>query len=239
VDRRFLESVPAAEFMIYAFTFVLAFCSIVYELLLGQTLSAFLGNTVLRYSVTIGLYMMSLGIGSMIAEGRFVRNPVTSLLLVETLLTLVGGGCVVFLFFVNAIGVPPAVLSVIAHALIIVIGILSGFEIPLLISLKNHEAENRDNAIIGVNYLGAFLGTIVFAFVFYPFVGLVPTAFAVAFLNAVVGVLLLTQSRYVDEPERPRYRALLGIAVTMVLVLGFCLSASERISESVLKSYLI
>ena len=44
--------------MIYAITFVLAFCSIVYELLLGQTLSAFLGNTVLRYSVTIGLYMM-------------------------------------------------------------------------------------------------------------------------------------------------------------------------------------
>ena len=46
--------------IIYAITFILAFCSIVYELLLGQTLSAFLGNTVLRYSVTIGLYMMSL-----------------------------------------------------------------------------------------------------------------------------------------------------------------------------------
>ena len=67
----------------YAITFILAFCSIVYELLLGQTLSAFLGNTVLRYSVTIGLYMMSLGIGSMIAEGRFVERPVTSLLRVE------------------------------------------------------------------------------------------------------------------------------------------------------------
>ena len=104
--------------MIYAFTFILAFCSIVYELLLGQTLSAFLGNTVLRYSVTIGLYMMSLGIGSMIAEGRFVRNPVTSLLLVEILLTLVGGSCVVLLFCVNAIGMPPLVLSIIAHSLI-------------------------------------------------------------------------------------------------------------------------
>ena len=37
--------------------------------------------------------------------------------------------------------------------MIIVIGILSGFEIPLLIALKNFEAEERDNAIIGVNYL--------------------------------------------------------------------------------------
>jgi spermidine synthase len=224
--------------MIYAITFVLAFCSIVYELLLGQTLSAFLGNTVLRYSVTIGLYMMSLGIGSMIAEGRFVKHPVTSLLRVEILLTLVGGSSVVFIFLVNALGVPPIVLSVIAHTLIIVIGILSGFEIPLLICLKNIEAENRDNAIIGVNYLGAFLGTIVFAFALYPFVGLVPTAFTVAFMNAIVGILLLTQAKYVDESEQRQYRAMLGFAAALVLVLGYCLLAARRISEWILKSYL-
>jgi spermidine synthase len=224
--------------MVYAITFVLAFCSIVYELLLGQTLSAFLGNTVLRYSVTIGLYMMSLGIGSMIAEGRFVKRPVTSLLRVELLLTLVGGSSVVFLFFVNALGVPPLVLSVIAHALIIVIGILSGFEIPLMISLKNFEAENKDNAIIGVNYLGAFLGTMVFAFVLYPFVGLVPTAFFVAFLNAIVGVLLLTQAKYVDETEQRHYRVLLGFVATLMLILVYCLIDAERISELVLQSYL-
>lgn len=225
--------------MIYAITFILAFCSIVYELLLGQTLSAFLGNTVLRYSVTIGLYMMSLGIGSMIAEGRFVKNPVTSLLRVEMALTLVGGGCVVFLFYVNAIGVPPLLLSVIAHALIIVIGILSGFEIPLLIGIKNRDANNRDNAIIGVNYLGAFLGTIVFAFVLYPYVGLVPTAFAVAFLNATAGVLLLTQARHVDATQGRQYRAMVAAAAGMVLVLGYCLSASDRIGESVLNLYLV
>jgi spermidine synthase len=224
--------------MVYAITFVLAFCSIVYELLLGQTLSAFLGNTVLRYSVTIGLYMMSLGIGSMIAEGRFVERPVTSLLRVEILLTLVGGSSVVFLFFVNALGVPPLVLSVIAHTLIIVIGILSGFEIPLMISLKNFEAEKRDNAIIGVNYLGAFLGTMVFAFVLYPFVGLVTTAFFIAFLNAIVGVLLLTQAKYVDEAEQRQYRFMLGLIATLMLVLVYCLIDAERISELVLQSYL-
>lgn len=224
--------------MIYAFTFVLAFCSIVYELLLGQTLSAFLGNTVLRYSVTIGLYMMSLGIGSMIAEGRFVERPVISLLRVETLLTLAGGGCVVFLFLVNAMGVSPAILSITAHSLIVVIGILSGFEIPLLIRLKNYEARDRDNAIIGVNYLGAFLGTIVFAFVLYPFVGLVPTAFIVALCNAVVGFALLTQAKHVGKEQRGQYRALLAVAATLIVALAYCLSVSTRISELVLNSYL-
>ena len=66
--------------MIYTITFILAFCSMAYELLLGQSLSAFMGNTVLRYSVTIGLYMLSMGIGSLMAEGRIVKHPVTSLL---------------------------------------------------------------------------------------------------------------------------------------------------------------
>ena len=81
--------------MIYTITFILAFCSIAYELLLGQSLSAFLGNTVLRYSVTIGLYMLSMGIGSLMAEGRFVKSPVTALLKIELLLTVTGGFSVI------------------------------------------------------------------------------------------------------------------------------------------------
>jgi spermidine synthase len=224
--------------IIYAITFILAFCSIVYELLLGQTLSAFLGNTVLRYSVTIGLYMMSLGIGSMIAEGRFVARPVLTLLRVELLLTLVGGSSVVFLFYVNAIGVPPIVLSLIAHSLIILIGILSGFEIPLLIGLKNYEAKDRDNAIIGVNYLGAFLGTMVFAFVLYPYVGIVPTAFMVALFNAVVGVSLLSQMKHVDESERRQFNTMLGLVTVMLIALVYGLFEAPRITELVLKTYL-
>ncbi len=224
--------------MIYALTFVLAFCSIVYELLLGQTLSAFLGNTVLRYSITIGLYMMSLGIGAMIAEGRFVARPIISLLRVEILLTVVGGGSVVFLFFVNALGVSPLALSITAHALIIIIGILSGFEIPLLMQLKRLESSARDNTIIGVNYLGAFLGTIVFAFVLYPFVGLVPTAFIVALSNGLVALALFTQTSRVEAPEKRQFYALLVIAVVLVVVLSICIVSSERIYELVLNSYL-
>lgn len=95
--------------MIYALAFLLAFCSIIYELLLGQSLSAFLGNTVLRYSVTIGLYMLSMGIGALLAEGRFVKHAVTTLLKVEVLLTVCGGFSVIFLLLVDSAGVPDVV----------------------------------------------------------------------------------------------------------------------------------
>ena len=224
--------------MIYSLTFVLAFCSIVYELLLGQALSAFLGNTVLRYSVTIGLYMMSLGIGSMIAEGRFVARPAVALLRVETLLTLFGGGSVVLLFFIDSTGATGITLSITAHLLIIIIGVLSGFEIPLLIALKNLDAEYRDNAIIGINYLGAFLGTMTFAFVLYPYVGLIPTAFIVALLNAAVGMLLMLQKKHVSASDLPHFRGMLVIVCTMALVLVYYLIMADHISELVLQAYL-
>ena len=224
--------------MIYSLTFVLAFCSIVYELLLGQALSAFLGNTVLRYSVTIGLYMMSLGIGSMIAEGRFVARPAVALLRVETLLTLFGGGSVVLLFFIDSTGATGITLSITAHLLIIIIGVLSGFEIPLLIALKNLDAEYRDNAIIGINYLGAFLGTMTFAFVLYPYVGLIPTAFIVALLNAAVGMLLMLQKKHVSASDLPHFRGMLAIVSTMALVLVYYLIMADHISELVLQAYL-
>ena len=69
---KFFGGVKSNLSLIYFLTFILAFCSIVYELLLAQSLTAFLENTVLRYSITIGLYMFSMGYGALIAEKKLV-----------------------------------------------------------------------------------------------------------------------------------------------------------------------
>jgi spermidine synthase len=224
--------------MIYAFTFILAFCSIAYELLLGQSLSAFLGNTVLRYSVTIGLYMLSMGIGSLLAEGRFVKHPVTTLLKIELLLTVTGGFSVIALLVLDSVGTPHLLFSSFAHFLIIIIGIFTGFEIPLLIQLKNLETGGSESSVLGVDYLGAFCGTVVFAFVFYPIVGLIPTAFLVASLNAVVGIGLLTQASKVQSQEKTQYRALIVVESVLLIILVACLSSASDINEVFLRHYL-
>ncbi len=224
--------------MIYIFTFILAFCSMAYELLLGQSLSAFLGNTVLRYSVTIGLYMLSMGIGSLMAEGRFVKSPVTALLKIELLLTVTGGFSVIALLVIDAAGLPPLLFSALAHSLIIIIGIFTGFEIPLLMHLKNLETKQSENTVLGVDYLGAFFATVVFAFVFYPIVGLIPTAFFVATLNAAVGVALLTQTSKVQSNEHRQYHALIAIQSVLLIVLVACLSTASTINEIFLRYYL-
>jgi len=224
--------------MIYVFTFLLGFCSIVYELLLGQSLSAFLGNTVLRYSVTIGLYMLSMGIGSLLAEGRWVKHAVITLIRVEILLTLTGGFSVIFLLLMASVGMPDLLFSAMAHSLIVVIGILTGFEIPLLIEMRAQEKEHTEQVVLGVDYLGAFTGTVVFAFVFYPTIGLIPTAFFVALLNALVGICLYTQRFKVVQERRRQLNVLLGVQATLFVVLAVLIQAADTVNEMFLRVYL-
>ena len=214
-------------------TIILAFCSIVYELLIGQTLSAFLGNTILRYSITIGLYMFSMGIGAYLAEGKYMDEPAKTLILAELALTIFGGGVVVFLFLVDAIGAAPVLFSLIAHSLIVIIGILTGFEIPLLIALANKSSgKASENKIIAVDYLGAFAGALAFAFYFYPTMGLVQTSFVVGLLNATVGFII---SFLYPEKIHTALRSALALSIVFLL-LGVVLA--DDINSYMLELYL-
>lgn len=186
-------------------TLILAFCSIVYELLLGQALSAFLGNTVLRYSVTVGLYLLSMGVGSYFAEGRFIRYSALTLLWIEVVLALFGGSSIVALHLVHSAQLGDFTVFLFGHALIVLIGVLTGFEIPLLMDLWRRSNSSEGITVLGVNYVGAFAGTVAFALLFYPATGLVGTAFLIALLNAIAGSLLGIFGKGFRKAKRRRF----------------------------------
>ncbi|MBF0522786.1 MAG: hypothetical protein HQL24_07005 [Candidatus Omnitrophica bacterium] len=217
---------------IYLITFVLSFCSIVYELILAQTLSAFLADTVLRYSVTVGLYLFSLGIGSLLAEGTFLTAPAFYLIIVEILLAVLGGFSIVFLFVADALRLSGGVFSFLAHGLIILIGILSGFEVPLLIALMDKDQPNRESLILGFNYLGAFLGTIAFAFIFYPRLGLIPSSLLVGTMNALIGILLFKAA----GDKLPK--GLFILQALLLVLMVCCLLNASAINDYFIKLYL-
>ncbi len=229
-------------FKIFVVTFILALCSIVYELILAQALAAFLENTILRYSVTIGLYMFSMGIGASLAEGKFARNPLTTLIKVEILLVFLGGFSIVYLYCLDSYHVSRLVFSLFAHTLIVCIGTLTGFEIPLLMeTLKINEPARSnqkfsiEDTVLAVNYAGAFLGTIIFAFLFYPVLGLIPSAFVTGFLNAFCGLLLFQLEGHKGSLIKSR---LYAVQVVLFIVLVACLIFSHRITGYFLQMYL-
>jgi len=214
------EDTRGVSLPLLGFTFMLAFCSIVYELLLGQTLSAFLGNTVLRYSVTIGLYMFSMGIGALLAGERILARPVLSLQYLEIALAVLGGVSVPLVFFIDLLDAPVWLLSIVAHLLIIVIGVLTGLETPLLIEIRA-EAKNAASRILGVDYIGAFVGTVAFALWFFPKLGIFATAIFTASINALVGLLLPLYVRRYQEAGISQPLLFVQAAILVGLVLVF------------------
>ena len=218
--------------------FLLAFCSIVYELVLAQALSAFLENTVLRYSVTIGLYLFSMGFGAILAEEKFLKNKFLTLLKVEILLTVLGGGSLAVLHCLDAVNCPRLVFILAAHLLIIVIGVLTGLEVPIVMGMVQEERGEAENTVLAADYGGAFLGTLIFAFIFYPVLGLIPTAFLVAAFNAVVGLLLYTQEQKIPLELKKIFYAHLYVLLFLFLVSGVCLIYVPGINAFFLNMYL-
>ena len=70
-------------------TLIISGCSMCYELIISAVSSYLLGNSTLQYSITIGLYMAALGIGSYISK-YFHKNLFNIFVTIELSIVIVG-----------------------------------------------------------------------------------------------------------------------------------------------------
>ena len=83
-------------------TFVIAICGLVYELLAGTLSSYLLGDSIYQFSLVIGLFMSSMGIGSWFS--RFIEHELpVNFIRLQLLVGLVGGLTAPILYFAFAI----------------------------------------------------------------------------------------------------------------------------------------
>jgi S-adenosylmethionine decarboxylase proenzyme len=187
-----------------AITFVVAACSIIYELLMAQTLSSTLGDTTFRYNMTIGLYIAAMGVGALFYDRIMKGNKLQNLAKLEGLISIVGGlapimvllgdllahwmtkklGLNYFGFFVQTY------LSLFCYGIIVLIGFLTGLELPLLMDLGKRLKERYGSIVLSVDYLGTLAGVVAFPLVIFPNFELFSIGFLVAFLNACVALIL-------------------------------------------------
>jgi spermidine synthase len=213
--------------LLYLTVLVISTCGLVYELLAGTLASYVLGDSVTQFSITIGTYLFAMGVGSYLS--RFVRGDVGERFLeIELSTALVGGFSAPLLFvaFAHAERFEPVL-----YATILGIGTLVGLEIPLLMRiLKEHLAfEDLVARVLAVDYVGALAGSVLFALVLVPRLGLDRTSLLFGALNGAVGLAgtwalgdLLTIS------ARRRLRI---TAAVVLLLLGAGFAWSERITS--------
>ena len=188
---------------IYLLTTMVAFCSIVYELLLAQTLSSIMGDTALRYNITIGLYIASLGFGALFFSKLKSKKSWESFCYLEIILALVGGlGPIFILGFDFLLREATSVLnlsvagsffywgsSLFNHLIIILVGFLSGIELPLLMKMGEEVRKSSETKVLSFDYLGSMIGAVAFPIFLVNYFHLFSVSYFVGLFNACCALL--------------------------------------------------
>lgn len=204
----------AALSMWYFNVLVVATCGLVYELLAGTLASYVMGDSVLQFSLTIGTYISSMGVGAYLS--RYIERQLVRMFIdVELAVALCGGLSAPLLFL--AFGRSHHFYLVL-FALIVVIGVLVGLELPLLLRILEKEVDFKDlvSRILSVDYLGGLLASLLFPLLCVPNLGLVRTSVCFGLINAAVaawGTVALKE----HLPARAQQRVY-GAVVASVLV---------------------
>lgn len=168
--------------------FIAGLCSIIYELLISTTASYFLGDSVKQFSLIIGIYMAAMGLGAYLTD--FLKKDLLEWFVkIEVLLGVVGGLSVPLLYYsFDQLSMANYQLTVLGITAII--GVLTGFEIPLLVRvLKSYYTLKSNLAyVLSLDYVGALVATLLFPFLLLPFVGTFKTSIVFGAVNVLLGL---------------------------------------------------
>lgn len=195
--------------------FVAGLCSIIYELLISATATYFLGNGVLQFSILIGVYLFSMGIGAYLSQ-FFKHQPISFFVLIEYVLGFIGGISVPLLYFAF-IHVSPTTLQILSLSTMFVIGLFTGMEVPLITYInQDNTLEKNISNVLSLDYVGGLIATLIFPFLLLPFVGLFYSSLIFGIVNICLGMLL----HFTLHERKFSRMLLLGIAFLVLLILG-------------------
>ena len=212
--------------LLFITVLLIAACGLIYELIAGTLASYLLGDSVLQFSTIIGCYLFAMGIGS--ALSRYIdRGLAYRFVWIELLLGVIGGfsSALLFLAFAYSQG-----FQLLMYALVIVIGVLVGLEIPLLMRIVRGRYHFRDVVahVLTFDYLGALGASLLFPILLVPYLGLVRSAILFGLINVVVALW----STFLFANQLPRAQSLRVLCFLVLCGLGVGLAQAKRITTA-------
>lgn len=198
---------------------IIATNGVIYELLIGGYSSYLLGDSITQFSLTIGLFMSSMGIGSWLTQ-FFDKHLERRFIEVELWLAVLGGPAVLILSMAH---IHTRVYSWIMFGMIILLGTLIGFEIPMVTRIVNRYGSLKKSLanVLSFDYIGALFGSLVFPLLLLPELGFARTSFLIGWISLLIGMLNLHIFR---EELGARVRVMwffcvvIGISLTVGLI---------------------
>ncbi len=204
------------DILLFITVLLIAACGLIYELIAGTLASYLLGDSVLQFSTIIGCYLFAMGIGS--AFSRYLeRGLAYRFIWIELLLGVIGGfsSALLFVAFAYTQG-----FQLLMYALVIVIGVLVGLEIPLLMRIVRDRYHFRDVVahVLTFDYLGALGASLLFPVLLVPRLGLVRSAMLFGLLNAAVA--LWGTFLFANQLQRVRWLRVVSVVILCGLSIG-------------------
>ena len=209
-------------------TLFISICSIIYELIISSISSYLQGDSITQFSITIGLYMSAMGIGSYLS--KFIKERLfDTFILIEISVGILGGFSSLILFLAN---IYTNLYSLIMYLLILLIGILVGLEIPILTRMiEQHQSNVRKNLanIFTFDYIGGLIGSIMFPMILFPKLGFITTTFLVGSINLVAALFILFRHKtYIKH-----YNIIKKITLVCFITIIIFLLAGEMITQKI------
>jgi len=211
------------RYLLLTSVFVIATCGLVYELVAGTLASYLLGDSVTQFSIIIGVYLFSMGIGSFLS--KYIRNNLIPVFIrIELLIGMVGGFSAALLFMTfDLVGS----FRLLLYGIVSLTGLFVGLEIPLLMRILQDQFDFKDlvSNIFTFDYIGALLASLLFPLLLVPQLGLIRTALLFGLLNVAVALVAV----YMFRTQLPRRGWLAGSAWLCLLLLAGGMVAGESI----------
>lgn len=198
--------------------FILSLCGIIYELVLGSLASYLLGNPVQQYSITIGVFLSSMGLGSYLSR-FFDKDLLRTFVRIEIFLGLAGGLSVIILNYLFSFSASFYALHVFFLS---IIGTLVGLEIPLLTRILKSYGSLKDiiSSVLTLDYIGGLAGSLLFPLLLFPYAGRFLTALLVGMMNIAVAVYVVIMIKEYNEKRRDIAFALISISILFILAVN-------------------
>lgn len=201
---------------------IVAICGIVYELLISTAASYLLGDSVKQFSVIIGIYMSSMGLGAYLT--KYINDKLLERFIqIEILLSFVGGISIILIFALYSGG--GLFYQIILYSLTLFIGTLVGFEIPLVIRIMEKSLDLKDNVayVLTFDYVGGLIGSVAFPLLLLPSLGIMQTALLIGFLNLLSALWMVSHSKMLKNSK-----VYLGVIIFLgLLLIGIFLNSKS------------
>lgn len=219
------QAAPATrrrELWLLAATFLVAVAGLIYELVAATLSSYLLGDSVRQFSLVIGLFLSSMGLGAWLS--RYVDEALTGFIWAQIGLGVIGGFMAPVLFFAYAF---LGHVGLLLYSMLGLVGILAGMEIPLIARVLESEGAHRfrfEN-VLTADYLGALIASVAFPIIVVPFLGLMSASLVFGCLNLGVAGFTLWLFR-----ERLKRGVWLIWAIALVASLGALVQAERLVN---------